>query len=388
MDGAAVLQYSIRNATGAKSKYRYQFYAIYHPNATACAQSLGSLGYVMMEREFPVQLLEIRNPFYRGILPRSGTSLGHPFYRRSPVSPTSNPLRAEGCCGEKELLKFEAFLLTQHPVVVLVDMDVLVLKPLDDILDLIIFNKRPPDDEHSTGARHLMWPQRKIPEDIWLLYVNDYALVYPEDPIKPTQGGFAVFKPNRTIYDDIVNIVRDGDYHPDLGWRNQSGVFWGSTTYQGLMAYYFQISNPGHEVELHYCSHNNMKSPNGEVRDGVRICYSGQPVEACDDCRARSVADVSSAHFTVCGKPWECWDLDEGENRLCKDLQRSWFRARSDMEKSWGRSGRGNATGRRKVEQFCGYCKSHHFMGYEPIQQPYGTSGVAEAHGEIQASIE
>jgi hypothetical protein len=76
MDGAAVLQHSILNATAPTSKYRYQFYAIYHPNATSCARTLGSLGYVLMEREVPVQLSEIRNPDYRAILPRSGKRFG------------------------------------------------------------------------------------------------------------------------------------------------------------------------------------------------------------------------------------------------------------------------------------------------------------------------
>jgi hypothetical protein len=267
-------------------------------------------------------------------------------------------------------------------------MDVLILKPLDDILDLIVFSQRPPEDGNSTSARHLMWPHRKIPEDIWLLYVNDYAMVWPEVPIKPTQGGFAVFKPNRTIYDEIMNIVREGDFNLDMGWRNRSGVFWGSTTFQGLMAYYFQILHPGHEVELHPCTHNNMNSPSTEVRNGVTICYSGQPVEACDDCRARSVHEVSSAHFTVCGKPWECWKLDESEDRLCRELHQSWFRARSDMEKSWGRSGRGSTTERYMAEQYFGYCDSHRFLGYEPIKQPYGIAGAAPNFRPVHASSE
>ena len=274
-----------------------------------------------------------------------------------------------GCCGEKELLKFEAFRLTQYAAVVLVDMDVLVLKPLDDILDLLLFNRLPPEE-----SRQLMWPhqQKEIPDDVWLLYVNDYAMVWPETPIKPTQGGFTVFKPNQTIYDDVAAIVREGNFDQDNGWGNRTGLFWGSTTFQGLIPYYFQIVHPGHAVELHWCHHNNMNSPNGINKDNT--CYSGQSLEACEDCTSTKLDGVYSAHFTVCGKPWECWNLDDTDYRLCNEMHRAWFRARSEMERSWGRPGRGNATGRHKKFQFYGYCHGYHFKGYEQIEQPYGRS--------------
>jgi hypothetical protein len=296
-----------------------------------------------------------------------------------------------GCCGEKELLKLEAFLLPTK-IAVLVDMDVLILKPLDHLFDLILFNLHPDrreDESRNRTSRHLMWPQRAIPDDVWFLFVNDYAMVWAEEK-KPTQGGFAVLKPNRTIYTEIVDIVREGDFDPDRGWRNQSGVFWGSTTFQGLMPYYFQYYRPGHAVELHWCTHDNMNSPNGKERNGVWQCYSGQPVDACDDCTAWEVEDVWSAHFTVCGKPFECYNMAGDDNyRLCHELQRSWFRARSDMERSWGRSGRGTATGADLQAQFFGYCSRHQFMGYQPIELPYGPSrgGASSDAAEIPATV-
>jgi hypothetical protein len=78
MDGAAILQYSILNATSSTSRYRFHFYAIYHPNATKCAQSLGTLGYTLLEREGPVRVSEIQNRHFREILPKTGaSSMGH-----------------------------------------------------------------------------------------------------------------------------------------------------------------------------------------------------------------------------------------------------------------------------------------------------------------------
>jgi hypothetical protein len=74
MDGAAILQYSLLNATSSASRYRYHFYAIYHPDATECVQSLAALGYTLLERQEPVRVSEIQNEHYRTVLPTSGAS--------------------------------------------------------------------------------------------------------------------------------------------------------------------------------------------------------------------------------------------------------------------------------------------------------------------------
>lgn len=74
MDGAAILQYSLLNATSSTSRYRYHFYAIYHPDATECAQALAALGFKLLERTEPVRVSEIQNEHYRTVLPTSGAS--------------------------------------------------------------------------------------------------------------------------------------------------------------------------------------------------------------------------------------------------------------------------------------------------------------------------
>lgn len=44
----------------------------------------------------------------------------------------------------------------------------------------------------------------------------------------------------------------------------------------------------------------------------------------------QTLAEVKSAHFTVCQKPWGCWKTYD--NRLCGDLHRRWFELRREAE--------------------------------------------------------
>jgi hypothetical protein len=234
-EGAAVLKHSIHqnsirnsiqnhNNITSKSRYDYQLYAFYHPAARACAPVLQELGYTVQERNTPVDVKGIRGDFLR------------------------ERIEKNGCCGERELIKLEAFTLTQHSIVVMVDLDVLVLKPLDGLFDFILDSrKRPRDDD-------LLFPEKPIPERIDLLYTTDYAMVSPGRKYKPTQGGFVILRPNMTIYKDFVDIVTEGNFHEDgvrtehasdpfsktffthvlstvsrQGWGGFLGKFWGAS---------------------------------------------------------------------------------------------------------------------------------------------------------------
>lgn len=248
-------------------------------------------------------------------------------------------------------------------------MDVLILKSLDPALDLILHNRQP------NASQQLMWPDRALPADVWLVHTNDYAMVPPGSKIFPAQGGFSILKPNRTIYEDIKAIVRKGEFDEDLGWGNQTLVFWGSTTFQGLIPYYFYILNPGHAVELNWCLHNNMNSPPREpVKKGnvtLSLCYNEQ--NECEDCRDKRLEDVYSVHYTNCRKPWNCLphEHENAKTQLCRAMHRRWFATRSEMEHSWGRSGLGNGTGSFE-SKFQGFCHEYNDHGYERIRQPYG----------------
>jgi hypothetical protein len=70
-DGAAVLQYSVMRQQ-EKSRYKYSFYAIYHPNARKCTLPLADLNFTLLERESPVLPHEIKGSFLREKISKTG----------------------------------------------------------------------------------------------------------------------------------------------------------------------------------------------------------------------------------------------------------------------------------------------------------------------------
>jgi hypothetical protein len=214
-DGAAVLgysihQHSVRGPNGGK--YDYELYVFHHPDAAECALPLAKLGYIVQERDTPVAIADIQNPGVRDHMPKSG------------------------CCGEKELIKFEAFTMVQYPVVVLLDVDTLLLQPLDRLVDFMLDTRKLPhqDDLMFVGKPATIGRNTNVtvPRQLDLLYSEDYGGAFDEEEPKGTQGGFLILRPNRTVYDDIVAIVKKGDHRyggkGEAGWGGLTGYYMGS----------------------------------------------------------------------------------------------------------------------------------------------------------------
>ena len=149
-EGAAVLKHSIHLASihgNLGGRYDYVMYAIYHPEAIKCAKTLESLGYTLVERETPVAVKDIKGDFLRSRIEKNG------------------------CCGEKELVKLEAYTLTQHPVIVHLDLDTLVLKPLDDLFDWMLAGDQARSFDYSGVTRQ--WPDKEIPKKVNAFLTRD-----------------------------------------------------------------------------------------------------------------------------------------------------------------------------------------------------------------------
>jgi hypothetical protein len=260
-------------------------------------------------------------------------------------------------------------------------MDTLVVRSFDDAIDLLL-DRAVPDDAPSHIMHH---PERPIPDDVWMLYTSDYVMVDPDDLIKPVQGGFAILKPNRTIYEEVLEIVREGNFEEGYGWGGEkgprTGYFWGVKTFQGLMPYYFHVLHPGHSVELHWCRYNHVSvepSKEMQVRGTNRTvdrCHTNR--DTCEDCRFREFEDISSFHFTICTKPWDCQPIfiSPYKGRLCRQALRTWYDWRAEMEMSWGRKEHNfshEEDGPEAVFLSYGYCKGRGPGSYVPIQLPYG----------------
>jgi hypothetical protein len=351
-EGAAVLKHSIHRASihgDMGGQYDYAMYAIYHPAAADCALPLLALDYHMLKRDTPVAVDEIQGDFLR------------------------TKIESNGCCGEKELIKLEAYAITQHDIVVHLDLDVLVLKPMDDLFDVMMH----PTDATAVAKlkTSLMESDQSLPDGpINAFFTMDYNMVGPGSKYKPVQGGFMVLRPDLAVYEEYKSIIKKGDFRDGKGWGGLVGPFHGSMTFQGIIPYYYNVLHPGQSLELNRCIYNQMcdNPRTGRTVDDVVSGTCRDNKEECEDCRSRPLEDVVTTHFTLCQKPWWCLpqSQDKIQQRLCRKLHHEWYKIRSELEQSWGRSGLGAGT--YDTDQFYGYCKSTGKGGYLPIAKPYG----------------
>lgn len=282
------------------------------------------------------------------------------------------------CCGRKEYIKLYAYTLVQHPVVVVLDLDSLVLQPLDTLFDALLLDN---DDDNtmlvsssSSGvpihnAKNVtnLPPSKKVEA----FYTRDYNMVNAgREKYAGVQGGFLMVKPSEAVFEEYIDIVLEGDYRDGQGWGGKYGYFFGGMQIQGICAYYYEEKHPQSGIELNRCRINTMvdspyfsqndKRKPGQCRDGVTNC---------EDCRETALSDILSAHFTICQKPWGC--VGHGNN-LCKKLHSEWFRIRRNFEESRMDGDELRQLppldGAYKPENYYGYCKQPGQRGYVPIK--------------------
>lgn len=218
-DGAAILKHSIhlnsiRNYPQSHSLYDYKIYALVHTEAESCARSaLEPLGYELLIRDVPVPLGEIEGTYLREKVPKNG------------------------CCGEKEFVKLYAYTLIQHPVVVHLDLDTLVLKPMDKLYDVMI--NGPPKDGGNGGIEvafddPLISTASDTTSDIQIdaFFTRDYNMAHAGMKHVGVQGGFLVIRPSLDVYNEFVAIIRKGDFQENQGWGGLGfGPFYGVSNY-------------------------------------------------------------------------------------------------------------------------------------------------------------
>ena len=383
-DGAAILKHSIhlnsiQNHDQSQSLYDYKMYALVHPEAEPCARpTLEPLGYEILIRDVPVPLEEIEGDYLREKVPKNG------------------------CCGEKEFVKLHAYTLMSHPVVVHLDLDTLVLKPMDKLFDAMI--EGAPKDGGNGGidvafGDPLISPNAGGNGQIDAYFTRDYNMAHSNMRHVGVQGGFLVLRPSMVVYDEFVSIIRKGDFRSNGGWGGLGfGPFYGSMTFQGIIPYFYDNLHPGTGVELDHCVYNNMADNprdkptvndkvSGRCRDGYKRPDKN---DQCEDCRSRPVEEVVTTHFTLCQKPWECLPQDGNriQERLCRKFHGEWYRIREDLEtKIWGRNevdlndGQEVAKvrgGDYKMDHFRGYCKGRGGSGYIQVKVPPTGNNVGD----------
>lgn len=137
-------------------------------------------------RQTPVDLADIRGDFLR------------------------EDIAKNGCCGAAELLKLYAWTMTKYHRVVHLDMDSLVLANMDELFEY----------------------------DADLVYTCDEFMRNDQTNVCPVQGGFLLVRPDRKVFDELIDVVVQGDFRDASGWGGTGiGWWWGGATIQGKLTF-------------------------------------------------------------------------------------------------------------------------------------------------------
>ena len=69
---------------------------------------------------------------------------------------------------------------TQHPVVVHLDLDVLVLKPMDSLFDWMLVDPNDLKFKYDTSDVPIMWPELEKPEKVNAFFTRDCKYLLSE----------------------------------------------------------------------------------------------------------------------------------------------------------------------------------------------------------------
>ena len=229
-DGPPILAQSIATAQ-SRSNYNYKLYAIVHPSAIDCVKDYLH-DYTILERDVPVHPNDIQSNEYKQLI-KFGS----------------------GCCGAREFLKLHAYTLSED-IVVHLDYDVIMLQPLDELFDAMMSD--------DASVYNITTPRNAvIPKRVNVFFTRDYIQrsgLAMNEPLKfAVQGGFFIIRPNITLYQEMISILRRGNYNDKTGWENSRiGKFYGAAQIQGFLAYIYAELYPEHAVEINRCIYNTM----------------------------------------------------------------------------------------------------------------------------------
>jgi len=270
-------------------------------------------------------------------------------------------------------LKLYSYALLEYPIVVHLDLDSLILKPLDDLFLAMLGGGGGDDADDAEEARKRVPVMFDAPlppsSSINAYFTRDYNMINPGHKHVGVQGGFLVVRPSMEAFEEFVSIVLGGRFVKGNGWYDHKGGevyggYFGAQQIQGICAFYYDDRHPGSGVELNRCYYNAMAdAPRQKTR-----CRDGR--EDCQDCRDTPMDMIKSVHFTLCSKPWKC-PISRGDAiDICANFHAQWFRIREDLERTTAAEGGleySNPGGGHMPEIFHGYCKSPHERGYIPI---------------------
>ena len=358
-DAAIVLKQSIhdnsiQNVT-SKSKYDYEMVALMHQDVIECEmhmkttssslalpggnrkELLEGLGYTVHVVTSPIDVKEISQ------------QITADFYRYAMVN--KDVMR--------EFIVLKAFSFEHAPLAVLVDFTTMVLKPPDDLFDLMLqtdkhkhlMNKNNAN-AHDTIVKQTAFPNGNskqitdLPSTIDILYTKDYSAVAPKQWVAGLSLNFLVFKPSVNLYMEILQALRSGHYTDAHGW---GALGYKSRKVRGLLTYFVQEKKFQQSIEVHRCTFNNRAETPTLNLNGRKMCRDVNEknfsTEKCTDCRQTSLQDIVIANTATCMAPWRCnypiaFTIEhEQENKgfsdmkkLCRSYNDKWYQYRQEYE--------------------------------------------------------
>jgi len=306
LDGLAVLAYSAR-ASIRNESIAVELVALAHENTSAAELAkLGRIGYKVRLESLLVPRHRIRNR----------TSFG-----RREIEKNCGPGHFRDCM-EVEMMKLFAISLTEYDRVVFLDSDLLILGSFEELL----FDSQPlvATYDHELD----FWPDfsRKI---------NVIPLV---------NSGFWIVTPNRTDFEQIVELAEEADFREVTGWRGaRVGWGFGGPASQGLLAYHYHLDSlrAGERMEKRPDLPGNMTV--APTRSRMRILdrsvynvVNTVDLRAALRANATSVARIRVFHLTgICKKPWEC-QPSESPAEICDAMRDRWWEQRASMAAAHG----------------------------------------------------
>jgi hypothetical protein len=229
----------------------------------------------------------------------------------------------------EESIKYQAIGLTEYDRVLILDLDTMILHPMDAIMD----------------AR----------EDVVGTYDVEMEK-HMHNAVPVVQGGFILVRPNATDLEEIKRIYREGKFDGG-GWQNSHiGYAYGGVGPQGMFSYYYhkellptlnklpkdstEREQLFKEVDPEHPEYAQAPSVEGKRflaldRRAYDVLDTGlTQAELKGEDAKTSMARLKAAHFTGgCAKPWNC---AKPRTPLCTGLTDAWWGLRSSLAATWG----------------------------------------------------
>lgn len=359
IQGAAILSHNIKLISAVKhptAQYVHRLYAFVVPEAKRCGMIIAAYGWKVLWKEVPFEMPDLDGNT-RDLMKMK---------------------KHVGCCGANEYIKLHSYTLTEYPLVVHLDLDTVLLKPLDNLFDRML----------KPAGRALpdvptVHPEAKDSKQIDFFYTRDYrydlnASMTRDASKRSVQGAFFVVRPNQTVFDDMLRVLKATGFSNEEGWDKKlygTGDV-GAIAVPGFMSYYYGEHYPkDRAVELDPCIYNTYAYDLRYYDDDPTKCRTGQAT--CDDCSATPYENIVSAHFgSMCHHPWKCpkYVGSSGERPLCQKMHLAWHRVREQFDVVWNQAAppRGG-WGRNNT---LGYCRGTGRRSFMHVPIPHALQGM------------